>query len=94
MDADALIERIDSMEDEIDSRLDSEIDLNALVQQRLELIDQLEAVTGERPTRDALGGLSDRQLMVGRHWRAAHHGFPGWTVRPGADGGCPGAGRC
>lgn len=61
---DALIERIDSMEDEIDSRLDSEIDLNALVQQRLELIDQLEAVTGERPTMDSLGGLSDRELMV------------------------------
>lgn len=61
---DALMERIDSMEQEIDSRLDSQVDLNTLVQQRLELIDQLEAVIGERPTMDSLDGLSDRELMV------------------------------
>lgn len=64
---DALVERLDSLESEIDSRIDSEItetELNDLVQQRLELIDQLEAVTGERPTMDSLGGLSDRELMV------------------------------
>lgn len=61
---DALVERIDSLESEIDSRLDSDIDLNALVQQRLELIDQLEAVTGERPTMDSLDGMTDRELMV------------------------------
>ena len=59
---DALVDRLDSLESEIDSRVDSEdIDLDALVNARLELIDRATAITGERPTFD---GLTDRELMI------------------------------
>lgn len=59
---DALVDRLDSLETEIDSRTDaSEIDLDGLVNARLELIDRATAITGERPTFD---GLTDRELMI------------------------------
>lgn len=59
---DALVDRLDSLETEIDSRIDaSEIDIDGLVNARLELIDRATAITGERPTFD---GLTDRELMI------------------------------
>lgn len=59
---DALVDRLDSLESEIDSRIDAEdIDIDALVNARLELIDRATAITGERPTFD---GLTDRELMI------------------------------
>lgn len=59
---DALIDRLDSLESEIDSRVDSEdINVDALVNARLELIDRATTITGERPTFD---GLTDRELMI------------------------------
>ena len=58
---DALVDRLDSLELEVDSRVDSDIDLDALVSARLELIDRATAITGERPTFD---GLSDREVMI------------------------------
>jgi hypothetical protein len=58
---DALVDRLDSLELEVDSRVDSGIDLDALVSARLELIDRATAITGERPTFD---GLSDREVMI------------------------------
>lgn len=59
---DALLERIDSMEQELDSRIDSgELDIDAIVQHRLELIDRATAILGERPTFD---GLTDREIMI------------------------------
>jgi hypothetical protein len=59
---DALVDRLDSLETEIDSRIDAEdIDIDALVNARLELIDRATAITGERPTFD---GLNDRELMI------------------------------
>ena len=59
---DALMERLDSLEAEIDSRIDAaDIDIDAIVTSRLDLIDRATAITGERPTFD---GLSDRELMI------------------------------
>lgn len=59
---DALVDRLDSLESEIDSRIDADdIDIDALVNARLELIDRATAITGERPTFD---GLTDRELMI------------------------------
>lgn len=59
---DALMERLDSLEQEIDSRVDSdEVNIDALVSARIDLIDRATAITGERPTFD---GLSDRELMI------------------------------
>jgi hypothetical protein len=59
---DALMERLDSLEQEIDSRTDApDIDIDALVSSRIELIDRATAITGDRPTFD---GLSDRELMI------------------------------
>lgn len=60
---DALVERLDALEGEIDERADAadEIDIDALVNQRLELIDKVQQLTGERPTFD---GVSDRELML------------------------------
>jgi hypothetical protein len=58
---DALVDRLDSLEQEIDSRVDSDIDVDALVASRLELIDRATAITGERPTFD---GLTDREVMI------------------------------
>ncbi len=59
---DALIERLDSLESELDQRLDgADINLDQLVADRLELIDRATQILGERPTFD---GLSDREIMV------------------------------
>lgn len=59
---DALVDRLDSLELEIDSRVDTaDIDVDALVASRLELIDRATAITGERPTFD---GLTDREVMI------------------------------
>jgi hypothetical protein len=59
---DALVDRIDSLESELDQRTDtSDSDIDALVSSRLELIEQAEAITGERPTFD---GLSDREIRL------------------------------
>lgn len=59
---DALMDRLDSLEVEIDSRLDAaDIDIDAIVTSRLDLIDRATAITGERPTFD---GLTDRELMI------------------------------
>lgn len=59
---DALADRLDSLENELDNRTDAgEIDIDALVNQRLTLIDQVATVAGERPTFD---GLTDRELMI------------------------------
>jgi hypothetical protein len=59
---DALADRLDSLENELDNRTDAgEIDVDALVNQRLTLIDQVATVAGERPTFD---GLTDRELMI------------------------------
>jgi uncharacterized protein len=59
---DALVDRIDSLEGELDSRADGAgVDINALVAARLELLDRATEITGERPTFD---GLSDREIMV------------------------------
>lgn len=59
---DALVDRLDSLESEIDSRTDAgDIDIDGLVNARLELIDRATAITGERPTFD---GLTDRELMI------------------------------
>jgi hypothetical protein len=59
---DALMDRLDSLEQEIDSRADgADVDLDALVASRIELIDRATAITGERPTFD---GMSDRELMI------------------------------
>ena len=58
---DALMERLDSLETELDARLDSGPDLDELVKQRIELIDNATAILGARPTFD---GLSDRELML------------------------------
>lgn len=59
---DALVDRLDSLELEIDSRVDAdEIDVDALVASRLDLIDRATAITGERPTFD---GLTDREVMI------------------------------
>ena len=59
---DALMERLDSLEADLDARLDSEdVNIDELVNQRIELIDQATSILGERPTFD---GLSDREIMV------------------------------
>ena len=59
---DALMERLDSLEQEIDSRTDaSDIDIDALVNSRIDLVERAESITGERPTFD---GLTDRELMI------------------------------
>lgn len=60
---DALVERIDSLEQEIDeARTDSAgINVDELVKTRIELLDRATSITGERPTFD---GLSDREIMV------------------------------
>lgn len=59
---DALMDRLDSLEKEIESRSDSaEVDVDALVVSRIDLIDRATAITGERPTFD---GLTDRELMI------------------------------
>lgn len=59
---DALVDRLDSLELEIDSRTDAgDIDVDALVSARIDLIDRATAITGERPTFD---GLSDREVMI------------------------------
>jgi hypothetical protein len=58
---DALVDRLDSLESELDSRVDSDIDVDGLVASRLDLIDRATAITGERPTFD---GLSDREVMI------------------------------
>lgn len=59
---DALADRLDSMEGEVDARLDAaDIDIDALVANRLDLIDRVTAITGERPTFD---GLTDREVMI------------------------------
>jgi hypothetical protein len=57
---DALIERLDSLEADVDERLDSGYDINELVTARVELLDRATAILGERPTFD---GLSDREIM-------------------------------
>jgi uncharacterized protein len=59
---DALMDRLDSLEQEIETRSDAaEVDVDALVASRIDLIDRATAITGERPTFD---GLSDRELMI------------------------------
>jgi uncharacterized protein len=59
---DALMERLDSLETDLDSRLDSEnVNIDELVNQRIELIDQATTILGERPTFD---GLNGREIMV------------------------------
>lgn len=59
---DALVERIDALESDVDERLDSSgVDIDALVQQRLDLLDRCEAIMGERPRFD---GLSEREVMI------------------------------
>lgn len=59
---DALVDRIDSLEQEIDSRSDAaEINVDELVSARLGLLDRAESIIGERPTFD---GLSDREIMI------------------------------
>lgn len=58
----ALADRLDALENELDNRTDAEeIDIDALVNQRLTLIDQVATIAGERPTFD---GLTDRELMI------------------------------
>ncbi len=57
---DALIERLDSLESEVDERLDSGFDINELVTARVELLDRATAILGQRPTFD---GLTDREIM-------------------------------
>lgn len=59
---DALMDRLDSLEKEIETRSDAaDVDVDALVASRLDLIDRATVITGERPTFD---GLSDRELMI------------------------------
>lgn len=59
---DALMDRLDSLEKEIETRSDAaDVDVDALVASRIELIDRATVITGERPTFD---GLSDRELMI------------------------------
>jgi hypothetical protein len=56
------MERLDSLEQEIDSRADAaDIDIDGLVNSRIDLIDRATAITGDRPTFD---GLTDRELMI------------------------------
>ncbi len=59
---DALVERIDALESDVDERLDSAgVDIDALVEQRLDLLDRAQAIMGERPRFD---GLSEREIMI------------------------------
>lgn len=59
---DALVDRIDSLEQEIESRTDAtDINIDELVSARLELLDRAQTIIGERPTFD---GLSDREIMI------------------------------
>lgn len=60
---DALVERIDSLEQEIEeTRTDSAgVNVDELVANRIGLLDRASSITGERPTFD---GLSDREIMI------------------------------
>lgn len=59
---DALMDRLDSLEQEIETRSDAfEVDVDALVASRIDLIDRATSITGERSTFD---GLTDRELMI------------------------------
>jgi hypothetical protein len=59
---DSLVERLDALEGDIDTRQDSSIDLNYLVAQRIELLDKAELVAGSRDRLDSTG--SDREIML------------------------------
>jgi hypothetical protein len=57
----ALIERLDALEAEVSERLDAQPDFDALVQARIQLLDQAEQLTNQRETYD---GLSDREVRI------------------------------
>lgn len=61
---DSLVERLDSLEAELQSRADAadQFDLNALVNARLELLEKAEVVAGQKIRLD--GAESDREIMV------------------------------